>query len=93
MITYEEKESGKPGERVEEIKFHGLTIGEMITYFEPYTRFHACFHSRRNTTRLIQGHGDTRENAMREAIASARREAESLIKEAGELERILSVCL
>lgn len=88
-MKIEFKESALEVDKTEDIILHGRKIGEMhIHARKEYCgrHYHAAINIRGGHLGLIQGHGETKEQAVREALATGRKEAETELVSIAELE-------
>ena len=93
-MNVEFKDERPVAETKQNIVINGEIVGFMKSYLgerDGVLRFHCGFDGVGRTNALIQGHGDTREAAMEQAIKAGRNHALSMLDGIDELEIKLGV--
>lgn len=76
----------------EEITVNGEAIGEMNTRDDGWgSKYHAVIKCAGGSISIIQGHGETKIEAIQKAISTGRSEAETRLADIAELEKKLGL--
>jgi len=90
-MKIEYKETMPEANKEEDIILHGERIGKMTTYTKENigSKYHAGINIRGGHLGLIQGFGDSKEEAIKAAFVDGRRQAEMELVSIAELEQKL----